>query len=211
MQIVILGNSLTYANDLPGMIIELAMAGGAPRPLITSEAQPDYSLEDHWHRPSSVASVDRPELDLVIMQQGPSSVAESGLHLTHWSAMFANRAAQHQTRSGLYMVWPPVGGNIDGSIANYAAAAYTNGLALYPVAHAIKSISITHPHISVLAGDGFHPNIAGTWLAAMVITAVVYDQDPRTYPNIRSGVIPAGWEEPLRNAAWEAVQAMGRR
>ncbi len=206
-----LGNSLTYANDLPGMIIELASAGGAPRPLIQSVALPDYSLEDHWYRAASLAAIDRTGIDLVIMQQGPSSLPESGAHLTHWSRMIAERAAGHQTRSGLYMVWPPEGGNIDGSIANHASAAEANGMALYPVGYAIRLIRTGNPEISVLAGDGFHPNIAGSWLAAMVIAAVVFDQDPRDYPNIRSGVIPAAWEAPLRNAAWEAVQNYGRR
>ena len=38
LKILMLGNSLTYANDMPGMIAELAARAGEARPTVVVEA-----------------------------------------------------------------------------------------------------------------------------------------------------------------------------
>ena len=47
-RILFIGNSLTYPNDLPGMVCELARAASR-NAVCESVAKPDYSLEDHWN------------------------------------------------------------------------------------------------------------------------------------------------------------------
>jgi len=46
--ILFIGNSLTYANDIPGRVAQLGKENGAK---ITTQmiAHPDYTLEDHWN------------------------------------------------------------------------------------------------------------------------------------------------------------------
>lgn len=205
-----LGNSLTGSNDLATMIQEIASGIGLPQPSVLPFAYGDWSLEEHWNNASSMTAVADPTTDIVVMQQGPSTLSASGAHLSEYAGRIAGRL-NGNARGGLYVVWPPTGGNFDAGLDNYAAAANAHGLAIYPVGHAIRAVLQEHPEISVLAGDNFHPSVAGTWLAALVITAVIYDRDPGTMANIRPASIPAEWETPLRNAARDAISAYAKR
>lgn len=48
-RILFIGNSLTAANDLPGMFRALAAAGHHPTPIVSGVVRPNYSQEDHWN------------------------------------------------------------------------------------------------------------------------------------------------------------------
>jgi len=211
LQILMLGNSLTYSNDLPGLIAELAARGGAVRPTVAVIAFANFGLEDHWGNATSTAAMDAGGFDLLIMQQGPSTLFSSGANLLDYSGRIADRVVKHGTRVGMYVVWPPIGGDIDAGIRNYTEAADAKSMALYPVAHAFRAIRASHPDIAVYDTDGFHPSRAGAWLAAMVIAATIYGQDPLQYPNLTERFIPKEWEAPLRAAAKAAVDTYGRR
>src|SRR5690606_13764161 len=210
LRIVMLGNSLTNSNDLAAMISELATSVGLPQPAVLPFAYGNWSLEEHWNTASSMAAVANPATDVVVMQQGPSTLPSSGAHLTEFTGRILTALAPG-ARAGMYVVWPEVGGNFDGGLGNYVATANAHNTAIYPVGHAIRAVLQDHPEVSVLGGDNFHPGVAGTWLAAIVITSVIYDRDPSTMPSIRPAFIPTAWEAPLRNAAKEAITAYGRR
>lgn len=210
LQILMLGNSLTYSNDLPGMIAELADRGGAERPSVTVIAFANFSLEDHWNYGTSTAAMDAGTYDVVILQQGPSTQPASGINLADYSGRIVDRMIKFGTRAGLYVVWPPVGGDINAGIANYTAAADAKSAALYPVAHAFRALAQSHPDIALYGPDAFHPSYAGSWLAAMTIVATIFDQDPLTHPNLFPRFIPAEWELPLQLAAKAAVEGYGR-
>jgi hypothetical protein len=205
-----LGNSLTYFNDLPGMVAELAVQGGAPRPTMIVIANPNWGLEDHWHDAAALAAIDDPTVDVVVMQQGPSTLPESRVNLLDYSSRLADRIAVHDARPGMYVVWPPIGGNIDAGIAHYTAAADARNMAIYPVAHAFRAVRASNPDIAIHAGDDFHPSHAGSWLAAMIIAATIYDHDPAQYPNLHPTFIEPAWEAPLRLAASQAIDAYAR-
>ncbi|HRP07629.1 MAG TPA: hypothetical protein PLL69_03990 [Gemmatimonadales bacterium] len=211
LRIVMLGNSLTYFNDMPAMVAELAMSGGATRPEVVTVASPNWGLADHLGSTTSMAAITQHKVDVVTMQQGPSTLPESGLDLTRSGKLLADKVIAAGGRPGMYVVWPPRGGNIDAGIANHTAAAEAAEMAIYPVAQAFRLLGSSHPEIALLGNDNFHPSAAGSWLAAMVITAVIFDQDPLRYPNPRSGAFPAAWEDPIRQAAKDAVIQFGRR
>lgn len=211
LQIVMLGNSLTAAYEIPRMIADLAVAAGKPRPLMLEHAWGGWSLEEHWNSAGSLASVDAARTNIVILQQGPSTLASSGAQLLDYTGRFVNRLAGSNKRIGIYAVWPPLGGDIDAGIQHYTAAADAYGLALYPVAQAFRDLEATRPDIALRDGDQFHPGPAGAWLAAMIIAATIYDHDPTDFPNLRPQNIPTEWEAPLRAAAKAAIASYGRR
>src|SRR4051812_31473667 len=70
------GNSLTYTNDLPGLVRALAAAVGHPL-AVASVALPDYSLEDHWNQGDALRAIARGGWSFVVLQQGPSSLEDS--------------------------------------------------------------------------------------------------------------------------------------
>lgn len=210
LRIVMLGNSLTYYNDLPGMVAELADRGGADRPTVVTIAHANWALEDHWNNPASLAAIEDPAVDVVVMQQGPSTLPASGANLVDYATRIADLIVKNGTRPGMYVAWPPIGGNIDASIQYYTEAANARSMAIYPVAHAFKHVRATYPNIPIYDADEFHPTYAGSWLAAMIISATIHNQDPAGYPNLFPRFIEAAWEGPLRLAAKQAIDAYGR-
>lgn len=99
-----IGNSLTASNDLPRMVETIAEASGrtfAHRTLL----RPNYSLADHWlDGAASVIRDLRP--DIVVLQQGPSSVGDNPKHLQSWVDTYAPVIEEAGGRPALLMVWP---------------------------------------------------------------------------------------------------------
>lgn len=56
--VLFIGNSLTYANDLPEMVRALALAAGDTL-RVGSVANPDWSLEDHWNGGGARSAIGR--------------------------------------------------------------------------------------------------------------------------------------------------------
>lgn len=48
-RILFVGNSLTYVNDLPGIVQALADSAGGDRLAVATVAGPDMALVDHWN------------------------------------------------------------------------------------------------------------------------------------------------------------------
>src|SRR5437016_13190601 len=75
-RILFIGNSLTGANEMPGMLVALAeSARVTPLPSVDVDWEPDFALIDHWSAGKAKTLVANGHYDVVVMQQGPSSVA----------------------------------------------------------------------------------------------------------------------------------------
>lgn len=211
LRIIMLGNSLTDAHDLPGMIADLAVSTGAPRPSVVAVTHANFSLEDHWNLASSTDVIDAGGNDVVVMQQGPSTLPASGANLLEWSGKWADRIRANGGTPGMYVVWPPLGGDIDNGIFYYTQAADAKQMSIYPVGQAFRALLANHPEIPIRESDEFHPSVHGAWLAAMIITGVIYDHDPDDFPNLVPREITDEQATILRAAARDAIRLFGRR
>jgi hypothetical protein len=69
VQVLFIGNSLTYVNDLPKMTVELAKAGGQ-RPLLYERETPGgCTLEKHWKDGKALAKIQSRKWDYVVLQE----------------------------------------------------------------------------------------------------------------------------------------------
>lgn len=161
-RILFVGNSLTYTNDLPGMVERLGRLDGR-RIETHTLALPNYSLGDHLDA-GNVQKLARQRWDLVVLQQGPSSLEESRRDLIRDSTRLA--ALFQDTRVAMLMVWPSrqYASSWDRVIESYTLAAQAVTGAVIPVGVAVRSAA----QLRVLGEDGFHPSVAGTYLAALV-------------------------------------------
>lgn len=169
LSVLFVGNSLTYTNDVPGLVGSLARNAGFARIRTAQVALPNYSLEDHWLRGEALDSIARGTWDFVVLQQGPSSLPESQAHLIEWTGRFAERIRAAGARPAVYMVWPPAGGDWDGVIASYTNAATQSNAVLLPAGGAWRAVLRDRPEIALYGPDQFHPAVAGAYLAALVI------------------------------------------
>ena len=70
LRILFVGNSLTYINDVPALVVAI---GRANQRILQCEqvTAPDLSLEDHWRLGDARRAIARGGWDIVVLQQGP--------------------------------------------------------------------------------------------------------------------------------------------
>ncbi len=181
--VLFVGNSLTYTNDLPGMVLSLFEASGRNDVHVASVAYPGWGLEDHWAGGDALERIDAGGWDVVILQQGPSAT-EGRPSLLAYSALFAERIRAGGGRPGLFMVWPANDRDFDfdGVLDAYRTAAEDVDGYFFPAGEAWRVAWASDPDLPLYGPDGFHPGLQGTYLAALVIFEQLSGTDPRTLP-----------------------------
>jgi hypothetical protein len=186
VRLLFIGNSLTSVNDLPGMITALSKAAGDAHPIETEAvAYPNYALEDHWAQGDAARAIARGGWSLVVLQQGPSSLAASRADLIDYTRRFAPLIRDVGARPALYGVWPEAARlyAFDACIESYRAAADSVEGALFPVALAWQTAWGLDATLPLYGSDQFHPSTLGTYLAALVVYAVVRERSPVGLPS----------------------------
>lgn len=179
LRVLFVGNSLTYTNDLPGRVARLASLAGVSFSH-ASVARPDYSLEDHVAAGLlEVIATTRP--DVVVMQQGPSSLPASRAELVAWSRRVAAAVRAAGGEPVLLMVWPPASRRFafDDVRGAYAAAAAAVGGEMVPAGEAWRAAWELDPTLELYGPDGFHPAELGTLAAALATWTVLASPPPR--------------------------------
>ena len=173
LRILFIGNSLTYVNDLPATVQHLGQSDPSRAVVVSSVAVGGFSLEDHWNRGDAQRAIASARWDLVVLQQGPSALPESRVNLIAYATRFAGEIRKIGARPALYMVWPGLDREAEWSAvsASYVAAAEAVDGLLLPAGEALRAVRAGTPSISLFGADGFHPSVAGTYGAALVIYA----------------------------------------
>jgi lysophospholipase L1-like esterase len=176
LRVLFIGNSLTTWNDLPGMFAALAQAGGHERPATRTIAIGGFSLEDHWIQGDAQRVIANEPWDVVVLQQGPSALADSRRLLVEYARRFGDVIRRAGATPALYAVWPSLSRRADfpGVSASYAAAARAVDGTLLPVGDAWRAVMQAHRDIALYSEDGLHPTREGTYLAALVIYRQLY-------------------------------------
>jgi hypothetical protein len=185
INILYVGNSLTYFNDLPALVSELA-AMDQKQVTFKVIAPGGYSLEDHWNIGDVQKEIAKGGYDIVIGQQGPSALPESQVLLKEYAGRFAGEAAKHQASWALYMVWPSEqrSFDLDNVIYSYTQAANSTSALLFPAGLAWKIAWQADPAFPLYGPDRFHPSIHGSLLAAMTIYATLYEKENFDFINV---------------------------
>ncbi|HEY6437874.1 MAG TPA: SGNH/GDSL hydrolase family protein [Ignavibacteriaceae bacterium] len=173
--ILFIGNSLTYSNDLPAMVVALAKEKGIELKTETL-AFPNYGLEDHWNIGSLQQLIASKTFDFVILQQGPSSQSEGRAMLLDYGARIKALCDNTKTRVAFFMVWPAFANihTFDGVIKNYSDAASATNSLLCPVGAVWKKHFEDTKDYSYYGPDLFHPSQKGTKIAAEVIVEALF-------------------------------------
>jgi len=183
-RVLFIGNSLTYTNDLPGMVQALARAAGLPPLQASSITKGGASLDDLWALHEVPTAIAEGHWEVVVLQQGPSSLPESRVLLRAATQRYAEAIRRAGGRPALYMVWPAAGwaGDFDAVSESYTLAAHDVDGILFPVGAAFRLARQIDPSVELFSDDGFHPSPTGTYLAALVIVGRLYDRSPVGLP-----------------------------
>lgn len=190
LRVLFIGNSLTYTNDLPALVQFLAAADGREISFSAVTA-PDHSLEDHWHR--GVEEVIRQtRAQVVVMQQGPSSLPSSREHLTEWSRRLAGPIREAGGEPFLLMVWPDAHRMeaFDAVRDSYAGAAQAVGASLIPAGESWRAAWRMEAGLPLFGRDGFHPSLAGSVVTALTVYKVLFPDSRGDCPPISLPDLP---------------------
>jgi hypothetical protein len=211
-RVLFIGNSLTYVNDVPGILQALADSAGGERLAVASRALPNYALIDHWTEGVAQRDIASGGWAWVVMQQGwtQGGIYRDTLRLAVRN--FGGEIAKVGARPALYQTWPPSNqqSQFAASIESYELAAADVGGVVFPVARAWLATWQRDPSVE-LYSDGLHASIAGSYLAALVMYARIFERTPFGLPTTvrtRAGAtirIPAALARTLQEAAAEVT------
>jgi hypothetical protein len=209
--VLFVGNSLTEVNDVPSIVEALARAGGRPL-VVDSVTYGGVSIEDHWNR-GTAKRIESGGWKWVVLQQGPSSLADSRANLREWTKRFDAVVKAQGGTTALYAVWPEAARRgVFGQVSDsYRLAAQDVGGIFLPAGDAWLAAWRRDSGLLLYGPDQFHPSVMGSYLAALTIYGGLTGASPVGLParlSLRTGVtveVPASKAPLLQEAAAEAL------
>jgi len=192
LRVLFLGNSLTDGNNVPALVQAMARLQGVDLQYDV-RAPGGYAIEDHW-TVGHQALLRQGNYDVLVLQQGPSTLVESQANLRLWTTTWATEAWRYGTQTALYMVWP-VRTQTNGFALvsqSYRNAALAANSPVFPAGEAWEQVIAANPSTQLYSSDDLHATPAGSFLAAMVIARGLVSLDPTRVPNTVGGIsLPA--------------------
>jgi hypothetical protein len=175
LRVLFIGNSLTYANDLPAMVKAIAEHNGKKFAYETV-AYPDLSLEDHLVRGDAVRLIKAGKWDFVVLQQGSSALPESRMNLIEFTRRFAHEIKRVGAKPAMMMVWTWEDRQFDFDRVHESyelAAKEVDGIFI-PAGESWRAAWKEKPELK-LYSDRLHPTALGSCLAAAVTYKILFN------------------------------------
>ncbi|NHN24833.1 SGNH/GDSL hydrolase family protein [Flavobacterium jejuense] len=173
--ILFIGNSLTYTNDLPSLVKNEAKQKGI-KVNVEMVAFPNYAIEDHWNEGIVQKLIASKKYDFVIIQQGPSSQDDGRKMLVEYGKKYSTLCELNNAKLCYFMVWPAVNyyQSFENVIQNYRDAATMNKSILLPVGEIWKEYIDRTNSFEYFSADAFHPSLEGSKIASKVIVEYLF-------------------------------------
>jgi len=181
-RVLFVGNSLTFYNDLPGLVQQLSV--NEERPIeVMSITAPYVSLEWHWYKgrvqPLLRGNAGGGKWDYLVLQDFSRRPVTDPLMCEKYFERFAARARRTETTPLIFQNWTRSGRakEYDVMLGTYKNVQQKTNAPLIPIGQAWQLCAQKHPDIKLYADDR-HPTDEGTYLAACVIYGTIYGKSP---------------------------------
>ena len=192
-----IGNSYTYFNDLPELMKTIAEQENVTINN-TRLLKGGEKWEGHLSNPGVIDTISRGGWDYVVLQEFSSTPGYSTKYVAENIFPYAEaldsliHKYSPEAETVLYMTWGHKDGNVrqtpypfddnyemmhDRIQTTYLDLAYELNAMCAPVGMAWKTVRREYPYINLYNPDGFHPSLAGSWLAANTIFATLYQKN----------------------------------
>ena len=184
IHVLFIGNSLTYTNELPRTVADIALqAGDTIR--VRTIARPNFAVIDHALGMSDAVNVIKSQSwDYVVLQQGPTTLAINRDTLIIATKLLDPDVRGAGGRIAQLMAWPDADSRqLFPAVraSSQAAAQSVNGVFI-PAGDAWRAALEADPTIQLYGFDRYHPARLGTYLAALVVYERVTGRDVRNLP-----------------------------
>ena len=217
-RVLFIGNSFTYVNDLPGMFSGLARAGG--HKVATGMVAPGgWTLAQHAASQDTINAITGSPWNYVILQEQSLIPADNQIrsqNMTPAVQSLDKIIRDSQATPMLYMTWarkegwPEMRMNDYESmqsriIEGYLSTSRQFKIPVAPVGYAWLLERRQNPQLEHWDTDGIHPNPNGTYLAACVFYATLFNKSPVGL--LYYGGLPTSTARELQLQAEKAVEA----
>jgi len=212
-RILFIGNQFTFLYNMPLILEAMGDSADLNRLSVDMVAYADFNLRDHQLNGAAVGGINSGGWEYVVLQQGPSATDAARDQLRESTKGLSSLIKGVGARPALYMTWPASNaqGDFPRVIESYTLAANDVGGLLFPVGVAWQAAMRRDNTIPLYLGDGVSPTTYGSYLAAAVMFAKIYNRTPVGLPAkllLRNGdvvTIPAAQAAVLLDAAAEAT------
>jgi len=192
LRILFIGNSYTFVNDLPHTFAKLA-SSGKHQVQVGMFAQPGWSLADHVQSAEMLDTLQSSKWDYAIVQeQSEFPAVEAARNQVTYPAARALVGKIRDAGSNpiFFQTWAHRDGLPENGLTNFEAMQYEIdmgylgiaqelGVPIAPVGDAWFNALTQNPQLQLWQADGSHPTEQGTYLAACVFYAVIFNESPQ--------------------------------
>jgi hypothetical protein len=175
-RLLFLGNSHTYAHDVPKIILNLMKAAGYKNDLyIVMNTDGGVGLEWHWQNSRSRNLISLGTWDYVVLQERSRGPLEDKNNMFLNARLLDGEIRKTDARTVFYMTWANQH-NFESqrTITDaYREISREVGAILAPVGC---------PHLPLYEADGRHASIMGAYLAACVFFVIFSGESPEGLP-----------------------------
>src|SRR5262245_57291975 len=177
--ILLIGNSFTQRNNLPGLLAELAAARdmSVQHELISVGGA---SLRTHWNAGRAAKAISTGDYDFVVLQEQSTLPVKNARRMAENVRLFDEAIKQAGSKTVLYMTWARRHApQSQQAIADaYNSIGQELGAVVVPVGLAWQCFLANHDRPMLHDRDQSHPTLAGSYLAACVFLTVLLKADP---------------------------------
>jgi hypothetical protein len=202
-RILFVGNSFTARNNVPGMLAALAAARGrtVEHKLISAGGA---SLKMHWNKGDALNALQHTKYDYVVLQEQSTLPVKNAARMKDNVRLFAGAVVASGAKLVLYLTWAR---SHAPESQKAITDAYTSigkelGAIVVPVGEAWKRVLNKAGHPILHDKDQSHPSLAGSYLAACVFLATLFEENPVGIAADLKG-LSAENARLLQDAAWE--------
>ncbi|MBL8524522.1 MAG: hypothetical protein JNN20_12595 [Betaproteobacteria bacterium] len=210
--VLLMGNSHTSFNNLPGMVAAMIQAARPGKTVAAVEAPGWMFLDERIADSASLALIRSRRWSAVVLQAQKYSA--SGLY--DYSTAEANDWIKLAREAGampvMFPEWPRRGVAETQRIYDlHVSIARKTPACVAPIGQAWDLSVARNPGIVLHAGDGNHAVAAGSFLAALVIAHTITGTSPDDLPVFTQFGIDSDTQSKLRAVATETVQTISPR
>jgi hypothetical protein len=210
VRVLFIGNSFTARNDLPGLIAGLAAARGKSleHRLISAGGA---SLRTHWNAGEAQKAIRDGHYDHVVLQEQSTLPVKNAQRMHENVRLFDGAIRPAGAKTVLYATWARQNApeSQQAITEAYAGIGRELGATVVPVGKAWERFLRKHDRPVLHDKDQSHPTLAGSYLAACVFLAVLFEESPVGIGGELAGLSATDLAL-LQKAAWQECQSITR-
>jgi hypothetical protein len=203
LNILFIGNSFTQRNNVPGLIARMAETRGHElrHTLISAGGA---SLRQHWNAGKAPRAIESGGYDRVVLQEQSTLPIKNAVRMAENVRLFDAAIKAAGARTVLYMTWARAHAPESQQALTdaYTAIGAELGATVVPAGEAWRRFLATYREPVLHDKDQSHPSLAGSYLAACVFYAVLFDDNPVGIDAEVKG-LSAEHRTLLQTVAWE--------